>query len=62
MPVDPLENIEQLIADIKEDYRKALGGNQAAGTRVRKTMQDIKEAAQQVREKILEVRNAPKAE
>lgn len=62
MPVDAFENIEKMLADVKEDYRKAIGGNQAAGTRVRKVMQDIKEAAQQVREKILEVRNAPKSE
>ncbi len=60
--MDAFENIEKLLADVKEDYRKALGGNQAAGTRVRKVMQDIKEAAQEVREKILEVRNAPKSE
>lgn len=60
--MDAFENIEKLLADVKEDYRKALGGNQAAGTRVRKIMQDIKEAAQEVREKILEVRNAPKSE
>jgi hypothetical protein len=60
--VDSFETIEKLIADVKEDYQKAVGGNQAAGTRVRKAMQDIKEAAQAVREKILEVRNASKPE
>lgn len=60
--MDAFETIEKLIADVKEDYQKAVGGNQAAGTRVRKAMQDIKEAAQAVREKILEVRNASKPE
>ncbi len=60
--MDSFETIEKLIADVKEDYQKAVGGNQAAGTRVRKAMQDIKEAAQAVREKILEVRNASKPE
>ncbi|HLO40541.1 MAG TPA: hypothetical protein VK176_05915 [Phycisphaerales bacterium] len=60
--MDAFETIEKLIADVKEDYQKAVGGNQAAGTRVRKAMQDIKEAAQAVREKILEVRNASKGE
>jgi hypothetical protein len=34
------------------------GGNQAAGTRVRKQMQDIKQAAQTVRNSILEIRSA----
>jgi hypothetical protein len=35
---------------------KAIGGNKAAGTRVRKKMQEIKQAAQDVRKKILEGR------
>ena len=35
----------------------AMGGNKAAGTRVRKKMQEIKAAAQQVRIKILEGRD-----
>ena len=34
--------------------RKAAGGNKAAGTRVRKLMQEIKNAAQAVRVKVLE--------
>lgn len=37
---------------------KAEGGNKAAGTRARQLMQDIKNAAQEVREKILELRDA----
>ena len=37
---------------------KAIGGNKAAGTRGRKKMQDIKSAAQDVRKKILEGREA----
>ena len=45
-----------LIAE--DDLLKAEGGNKAAGTRVRKQMQDIKAAAQDVRKKILEVRSA----
>jgi Histone H1-like protein Hc1 len=60
--VDAYERIEKILADTREDLQKAKGGNQAAGTRVRKAMQDIKEAAQEVREKILETRNAGKTE
>jgi signal transduction histidine kinase len=35
---------------------KAQGGNKAAGTRVRKIMQDIKNVAQEVRKKVLNMR------
>ena len=41
----------------KEDYQKAVGGNKAAGTRVRKSMQDIKAQAQAIRVKVLETRS-----
>ena len=40
-----------------EDVAKAEGGNKAAGTRVRKTMQEIKATATQVRVKVLESRS-----
>lgn len=50
------EHLKQLVADAEEDIIKAQGGNKAAGTRVRKQMQDIKQAAQQVRLRILEQR------
>ena len=41
---------------MEDDINKAEGGNKAAGTRVRKKMQEIKSAAQDVRKKILEGR------
>jgi hypothetical protein len=50
------DRLKQLIAEVEEDVKKAEGGNKAAGTRVRRYMQDIKNAAQEVRKKILEVR------
>jgi hypothetical protein len=52
------ESLKQLIAEIEADISKAEGGNKAAGTRVRKQMQDIKKAAQAVRNAILEIRSA----
>jgi hypothetical protein len=52
------ETLKQLVEACAEDVAKAQGGNKAAGTRVRKSMQDIKNAAQNVRKKILEVRSA----
>ena len=50
------ESLKQLIESAEEDILKARGGNKAAGTRVRKIMQDVKASAQEVRKKILEVR------
>lgn len=50
------ENLKSLVAEIEADIDKAEGGNKAAGTRVRKQMQQIKQAAQGVRNCILEIR------
>lgn len=52
------EDLKALVAEIEADINKAQGGNKAAGTRVRKQMQDVKQAAQAVRNKILEIRSA----
>ena len=52
------EKLRELVDQAAEDINKAVGGNKAAGTRVRKSMQDIKEMAQAVRKKILEVRSS----
>lgn len=50
------QRLKDLVEDAADDVNKATGGNKAAGTRVRKKMQEIKDAAQTVRKKILEVR------
>ena len=50
------DNLKRLVDEAAEDVSKAIGGNKAAGTRVRKKMQEIKAAAQDVRKKILEGR------
>jgi uncharacterized protein YhaN len=52
------EDLKALIAEIEADVNKAEGGNKAAGTRVRKEMQKVKQAAQSVRNRILEIRSA----
>ena len=52
------EDLKVLVAEIEADINKAEGGNKAAGTRVRKQMQRIKQAAQAVRNAILEIRSA----
>lgn len=51
------ERLKELVEAAADDVNKAEGGNKAAGTRVRKSMQEIKETAQSVRKKILEVRS-----
>ena len=51
------ENLKRLVEEAAEDVGKAEGGNKAAGTRARQTMQDIKNTAQNIREKILELRS-----
>ena len=59
-----LETYEQLkthVASVEDDLRKAAGGNKAAGTRVRKAMQDVKNTAQELRKQILEHREGDDA-
>lgn len=56
--MEAFEKLKKMIIEAEDDVRKAEGGNKAAGTRARQTMQDIKNAAQEVREKILELRDA----
>ena len=50
------ETLKRLVAEAEDDVNKAQGGNKAAGTRVRKKMQEIKSAAQDLRKKVLEGR------
>ncbi len=54
---DAFEQLEKIVAAAKEDYHKAIGGNKAAGTRVRKSMQHIKDQAFAIRKKVLETRS-----
>jgi len=55
--MEAYERLKELVEAAADDVAKASGGNKAAGTRVRKAMQDIKNAAQVVRKQILEVRS-----
>ena len=55
--MEAFDRIKTLIASVEEDLQKAEGGNKAAGTRVRQAMQDIKNAAQEVRKGILDLRD-----
>ena len=57
LATDEYEKLKRLVAEAEGDYQKAIGGNKAAGTRVRKSMQDIKAQAQAIRVRVLETRS-----
>lgn len=54
--VETYKQLQALVASIEDDIHKAQGGNKAAGTRVRKHMQEVKNLAQAIRVKVLENR------
>ncbi|MFZ9505034.1 MAG: histone H1 [Cyclobacteriaceae bacterium] len=52
------EELKALIASIEVDAEKFYSkGNSAAGTRVRKGMQDLKNLAQQIRSEVQDLKN-----
>ena len=51
------ERLVQVVNDARVDLEKAEAGNKAATSRVRKSMQDIKNIAQDIRKEMLEVRD-----
>lgn len=55
------EAIKQKVAEIDGDVSKFYGGNNAAGSRVRKAMQELKDMAQELRKDVLETKNSRKA-
>lgn len=54
--MESFDRLKQLVNELDEEVAKAEGGNKAAGTRVRQAMQEIKAAAQEVRQQILDIR------
>jgi hypothetical protein len=54
--MESYDRLVRIVEEIAEEVRKAEGGNKAAGTRVRKAMQDVKAAAQELRVGILDQR------
>ena len=55
--LETYEQLKQLVGALEDDVRKAAGGNKAAGTRVRKSLQEVKNVAQNLRVKVLEQRD-----
>ena len=55
------QNFDKLLQTVeatKEDVAKAEAGNKAACARVRKSMQDLKNIAQDIRKEMLELRDS----
>lgn len=55
--METLEKIKTLTEQLTVDTTKFYTGNNAAGTRARKTAQEIKQVMQQLRQEILDERN-----
>ena len=52
-----LDTMQDEMHSAHEEIEKFIAGNKSAGTRARKSMQSIKEAAQNVRKHIQEIKN-----
>ena len=53
--------VKELLASVEADIEKFYnGGNSAAGTRVRKAMQDLKVLAQDIRAEVTELKSKEK--
>jgi hypothetical protein len=58
-PLDSLfDDLQDVINDCQTDVRKFIEGNNSAGTRVRKAMQNVKTLAQEVRIEVQDQKNA----
>ena len=56
--MDTLEQIKVLTEQLSVDATKFYGGNKSAGTRARKTAQELKALLQQIRTEILQTKKA----
>ena len=55
--MEAYDQLVKLVNEVADDVQKAAGGNKAAGTRVRKVMQDVRKAAQDLRVQVLNLRD-----
>ena len=54
---DRIANLKQLLTDLESDASKTDTGNKAAGTRVRKTLQEVVNESKEIRKAVIESRN-----
>ncbi|GAB5496421.1 MAG: hypothetical protein Phyf2KO_15010 [Phycisphaerales bacterium] len=55
--MESFEKLKQIVTEAEDDIAKAEGGNKAAGTRARKSLQDVRNLAQDIRKEILALRD-----
>lgn len=53
-----IATLKQVIAEIESDATKADSGNRSAGTRVRKSLQEVVNQSKEIRKAVLEARNS----
>lgn len=59
--MEKFQKVKELVAQVEADASKFYeNGNSAAGTRVRKAMQDLKVLAQEIRTEVTEKKNSAK--
>ncbi|WP_443946261.1 histone H1 [Pedobacter sp. AW1-32] len=59
--MEKFEKVKEIIASVEADVAKFYdAGNAAAGTRVRKAMQDLKVLAQEIRTEVTDKKNSAK--
>lgn len=58
--METLDKIKELTETLSDDVNKFYGGNNSAGTRARKTAQEMKALLQQIRVEIIDHRNKEK--
>jgi hypothetical protein len=59
--MEKYEGLKAIIASMEEDVQKFYNGNNAAGTRVRKQLQNLKRACNDMRKEIQEIRTSRKS-
>ena len=55
---DLFDDLQNVINDCQTDVTKFVDGNNSAGTRVRKAMQEVKQIAQEIRLEVQEQKNS----
>jgi Histone H1-like protein Hc1 len=61
--MNPYSKLTALLKDVEDDFTKFYEqGNNAAGTRIRKAMLDLKNLSQEIRVSVQDIKNAKGAE
>ena len=56
--METVQRIQEVLNNVQTDVEKFGNGNKAAGTRIRKAMQQVKTTAQEVRLHVQETKNS----